>query len=102
METFKFISMYSPILTKDLDCLMDQQWLNDTCIEFAFEYFENEKFKNQLNDFAFVRPAIAYLMAQIEDSKSLDGVVPPGLRDKKYIFIPINDNEGDRAGGFHW
>jgi sentrin-specific protease 8 len=91
------------IYQEDLENLLPGQWINDSIIEFTYEYFEQELFsKHSL--FGFIRPAIVYLISQISDPISLveDSVLPAGLHEKEVLFMPINDNRGNIAGGTHW
>ncbi|KAJ3306789.1 SUMO1 sentrin specific peptidase 8 [Blyttiomyces sp. JEL0837] len=52
---------------------------------------------------AFLRPAIVHLLAHGADQSFLESVVTPlKLKEKAIVFIPVNDNEDERAGGAHW
>jgi sentrin-specific protease 8 len=82
--------------------LIPPNWITDTIIEFTFEYFEREIFVKHDNRFAFIRPAIVYLIVHSSDINSLKGAIPDDFDQKDTIFMPINDNEGNQAGGTHW
>ncbi|KAJ3158347.1 SUMO1 sentrin specific peptidase 8 [Irineochytrium annulatum] len=86
----------------DVRLLDDGNWLNDTLIEFVYEYLERSHDPKSLKT-AFVRPAIIHLLAHATDTAHLEAVVGGlNLHTKEIIFIPINDNEGAGAGGGHW
>ncbi|KAI8891632.1 hypothetical protein BC833DRAFT_613598, partial [Globomyces pollinis-pini] len=99
----KSILMYGDvqIYEKDLASVGPGMWLNDTILEFEYEFFEIDSFSDQ-SSIAFIRPAIVYLMTQFIGPDSLEGVWSPDLKSKQLIFLPINDNQGDQAGGSHW
>ncbi|KAI8851427.1 hypothetical protein BC829DRAFT_360984, partial [Chytridium lagenaria] len=92
---------------QDYKLLDDGQWLNDTIIEFFYEWLEHHqkgtRTKSLAESFAYVRPAIVHLLAHTSDVGFLESVLE-GLRlkTKQVIFIPVNDNESDSAGGGHW
>ncbi|KAJ3255687.1 hypothetical protein HK103_006129 [Boothiomyces macroporosus] len=76
------------IYNEDLETLEPCQWLNDTVIEFVYEYTEKEE---ECDFIDLVRPAIVYLIANTDcDIKYT----------KDYVFLPLNDSDGD--GGSHW
>jgi sentrin-specific protease 8 len=85
----------------DLETLRPGEWLNDTIIEFAYEYYEKEIFQDQKR-FLFLRPAIVYLIMHTRDRSSLEGALPIGMDQKDVIFLPINDSSGEDDSGSHW
>jgi sentrin-specific protease 8 len=84
----------------DLETLRPGEWLNDTIIEFCFEYFEQDIFKQQQR-FLFLRPAIVFLMMHTKDRSGLESALPIGLQENDIIFLPINDSDGIDSGT-HW
>ncbi|KAJ3417497.1 SUMO1 sentrin specific peptidase 8 [Chytridiales sp. JEL 0842] len=90
------------IRQSDLDLLQEGNWLNDTLIEFIYEYLEN-KWASSPRPFAFLRPAIVHLLSNAYDTSFLESVFEGlKLENKEVIFIPINDNSNEGAGGSHW
>ncbi|KAJ3271897.1 hypothetical protein HDV01_006111 [Terramyces sp. JEL0728] len=76
------------IYDEDLATLEPHQWLNDTIIEFVYEYTELEPNYSFID---LVRPAILFLIANTDSDIKYT---------KDYVFMPLNDSDGD--GGSHW
>ncbi|KAJ3094928.1 SUMO1 sentrin specific peptidase 8 [Phlyctochytrium planicorne] len=113
------------IRQNDYDLLEPGNWLNDTIIEFFYEWLEKHiegtKEKSVSKRFGFLRPAIVHLLAHSSDAGFLESVLEGlELKTKDVIFIPgeelfwtndamiiktdrpVNDNETEQAGGGHW
>lgn len=74
------------------------------CISFYFEIL-NDKFKNFENEFFLFDPASTSMIIFDEDMEDLyDMFSSVNLSDRKYLFMPINDNTNKYkiAGGNHW
>ena len=84
----------------DLLLLEAGEWLNDTVIEFYYEYLERSLNNSEI---LFLRPCIVYLIIQSKTA-DLDGIqgVLPTLKTRRLVFMPLNDNQGNKAGGTHW
>ncbi|KAJ3114137.1 SUMO1 sentrin specific peptidase 8 [Phlyctochytrium bullatum] len=91
----------------DYILLDDGQWLNDTIIEFFYEWLEKHHIRVAQGAAAataaaalgFMRPAIVHLLAHAADASYLGSVVEGlNLTSKTAIFIPVNDNETEMAG----
>ncbi|KAI8057066.1 hypothetical protein BDF22DRAFT_617341 [Syncephalis plumigaleata] len=84
----------------DLQLLSPGRWLNDTCIEFFYEYLERQIV--QTDEILLMRPAIAHMIAQSTSNEYLS-VLPPQLHERAVIFLPINNHTcADTPGGSHW
>lgn len=99
-----------PVVLSYFDCLLHEsdrqllnhgQWLNDNLIEFVFEYFSRNLFKDRAEEILFVPPATTQFlkMAPSEASAVLD---PLDFAKKSFSFFAVNDNEYDAIGGTHW
>ena len=72
------------IYQEDLATLEPGEWLNDTIIEFMFEYYESdESFKNLY----FCRPCIVHLMSHSTNNTDLGSALSPDLATKEIICI---------------
>ena len=83
----------------DLQVLDKGRWINDTIIEFYYEYLEQSLDQKIL----LLRPCMVYLMIQSRKDE-LIGLKSclPELSNRDLIFMPLNDNDGDHVGGTHW
>ncbi|BFZ57803.1 hypothetical protein PYCC9005_004857 [Savitreella phatthalungensis] len=90
---------------EDLDNYESDQWLQDSNIEFIYEWLEREKLGLLQQDLLLLRPSIGFLFASIAQQNGVidDSLLPNGFLDAKYVFIPITDNvDPTKAGGSHW
>lgn len=96
----------SIIYESDLSLLEEGNWLNDRIIGFVCDYLENEVFKNECeqNLITFINPStVQYLkLCQNHDEAAACFFEPLNLKNKKFIFLPLNSNESVDAGGSHW
>ena len=91
------------IKQSDIDCLSDYQYLNDLIISFYYEIL-NEKYMS--NDIVLLDPAVSMSIIFDQDLDDINNCIfqPLGMKDKKYIFVPINDNTKIeyKTSGSHW
>ncbi|KAI9193407.1 uncharacterized protein BJ171DRAFT_528232 [Polychytrium aggregatum] len=88
---------------EDFDLLEEGQWLNDTIIQFYYEYLELQVHKNNPH-VEFLRPSIVHLVTNTQDPTSLQSALPKDLAKKNIVFLPINDSDGttNSISGSHW
>lgn len=97
----------SLVFQSDLDLLKEGQWINDRIIGFVYEYLEKEVFPSECNEknlFAFLNPSsVQYLKLceSLEEAK-MCFLEPLELKNKSYVFLPLNSNQTTDAGGSHW
>ncbi|ORY82457.1 hypothetical protein BCR37DRAFT_312601 [Protomyces lactucae-debilis] len=91
---------------EDIDNYKDENWLQDSNIEFFYEWMEREKMPKSDPQLVFlVRPSIGYLVASIAQQGGVvdASLLPDGFLDARYVFLPITDNiDPSKAGGSHW
>ena len=91
------------IKKSDIDCLSDYQYLNDLIISFYYEIL-NEKYIS--NDIVLLDPAVSMSIIFDQDLDDINNCIfqPLGMKDKKFIFVPINDNTKIeyKTSGSHW
>ncbi|KAF4521615.1 hypothetical protein B566_EDAN006657 [Ephemera danica] len=86
----------------DLQLLQGPHWLNDSLIGFYFEYLQYLAFKDN-SDFLFISPEVTQLLKNCSKQELPIFLEPLDAKQKKYIFLPLNDCEiVDRPGGSHW
>ena len=91
------------IKKSDIDCLSDYQYLNDLIISFYYEIL-NEKYMS--NDIVLLDPAVSMSIIFDKDLDDINNCIfePLGMKNKKFIFVPINDNTKIeyKTSGSHW
>ncbi len=91
------------IKQSDIDCLDDYTYLNDLIISFYYEIL-NEKYDN--DKICLIDPAVSMSIVFDKDLDDIKDFIfnPLELGKKKYIFVPINDNETIeyKTKGSHW
>ncbi|CAG8549820.1 2371_t:CDS:2 [Paraglomus brasilianum] len=93
---------------EDVHFLYDDQWLNDTCIEFYMEYLERTKLLStrgsSILQVFLLRPAITFLITIAPDESDLSSAIPAQLAGSDVIFSPVNNNTNPElaGGGSHW
>ncbi|KAJ3187376.1 hypothetical protein HDU85_006664 [Gaertneriomyces sp. JEL0708] len=86
----------------DVDLLQDGEWLNDAIISFQYDWLEKVAFSNS-QKVLFMRPSMVALLTQsVESPEELQGVLPPDLDKRAWIWMPINDGSAVAGGGSHW
>ncbi|KAJ3377404.1 hypothetical protein HDU92_008327, partial [Lobulomyces angularis] len=85
----------------ELDILTHNGWINDNIIHFYFAFLEKQ-FKSLLKEtFYLVRPAMCHLL--VNSTLPLpQSVAPEEMKNAKFVFIPVNNNEFEYVGGSHW
>ena len=95
----------SLIKRSDFNLLNDNNWLNDSIIGVFYDFFENELFANECKEhlFAFVNPSTVQLLKMLSYDEAVSTIIEPlELNKKQFVFLPINDNQENTAGGSHW
>ncbi|TPX35243.1 hypothetical protein SmJEL517_g02255 [Synchytrium microbalum] len=85
----------------DVELLKAPNWINDSLIEFYYEYLERELFPTS-SGICFLRPALVQLIAHQEDPTQLKHALPTDLQHQRAIFCPLTDVTDNSAGGSHW
>ncbi|KAJ7311406.1 hypothetical protein JRQ81_007034 [Phrynocephalus forsythii] len=101
-----------PVVLSYMDSLLRQSdvllldppcWLNDRVIGFAFEYFASDQFQEFADRVCFVGPEVAQFIKCTPSPEELAVFLEPlGLPQKKVVFLAVNDNASQGAGGSHW
>ncbi|KAI9026676.1 hypothetical protein CLU79DRAFT_742885, partial [Phycomyces nitens] len=86
----------------DYRTLDEEQWLNDTILEFHMEYLERTSVQPKTS-IKLLRPAIVQLITHTQDPREIISALPPDLNQQSAIFIPVNDGRPSAANsGSHW
>lgn len=87
----------------DLALLEGPHWLNDQVIGFAFEYFATERFKSLGEVACFISPEVTQFIKCASSQEELALFLEPlGLAARRWVFLAVNDNSHQTAGGSHW
>ncbi|XP_010874017.1 sentrin-specific protease 8 [Esox lucius] len=87
----------------DVALLEGPHWLNDQVIGFAFEYFATELFKGLGETVIFISPEVAQFIKYASCPEELAQFLEPlGLATRRWVFLAVNDNSNQTAGGSHW
>ena len=105
---FPFDWEQNTIREKDFNTLLNGNWLNDTIIGFAYDYFPNIEFSEayKANKILYIHPITVNTMKMMA-SMSPD-FVDDTLNDLNFlkydlVFLPINDGSSQKqASGGHW
>uniref|UniRef100_UPI00398E4AE5 sentrin-specific protease 8 n=1 Tax=Pristiophorus japonicus TaxID=55135 RepID=UPI00398E4AE5 len=93
----------SLIRRSDLSLLNPPNWLNDHIIGFAFEYFAAEQYKELLGRACFISPEVTQFIKCAASQEELAIFLEPlALAQKSLVFLAVNDNSVQSAGGSHW
>ncbi|XP_038640369.1 sentrin-specific protease 8 [Scyliorhinus canicula] len=93
----------SLVRRSDLSLLNPPNWLNDHIIAFAFEYFANEQYKELLDSSCFISPEVTQFIKCMASQEELAIFLEPlELPQKSLVFLAVNDNSVQAAGGSHW
>lgn len=87
----------------DVSLLEGPCWLNDQVIGFAFEYFTAKRFRVLQEELVFISPEVTQFIkcASCPDELALF-LEPLGLTSRRWVFLAVNDNSDQTAGGSHW
>ncbi|XP_069910850.1 sentrin-specific protease 8 [Oryctolagus cuniculus] len=95
--------MDSLLRQSDVSLLDPPSWLNDHVIGFAFEYFANCQFRDCSDHVSFISPEVTQFIKCTSDPAEVALFLEPlGLPNKRVVFLAINDNSNQAAGGTHW
>ncbi|XP_016330844.1 sentrin-specific protease 8-like isoform X1 [Sinocyclocheilus anshuiensis] len=87
----------------DVALLNGPHWLNDQVIGFAFEYFATERFKSLGEKVCFISPEVAQFIKYASCQEELAIFLEPlSLASCRCVFLAVNDNSNQSAGGSHW
>uniref|UniRef100_A0A3P9JTY9 SUMO peptidase family member, NEDD8 specific n=1 Tax=Oryzias latipes TaxID=8090 RepID=A0A3P9JTY9_ORYLA len=87
----------------DVSLLEGPHWLNDQVIGFAFEYYAAERFRVLGGAVIFISPEVTQFIkcASCPDELALF-LEPLNLTAHSWVFLAVNDNSSQTAGGSHW
>ncbi|XP_017565252.1 sentrin-specific protease 8 [Pygocentrus nattereri] len=87
----------------DVSLLEGPHWLNDQVIGFAFEYFATERFKSLGDKVCFISPEVTQFIKCASCQEELALFLEPlRLPSRRWVFLAVNDNSNQTAGGSHW
>ncbi|XP_026866472.2 sentrin-specific protease 8 [Electrophorus electricus] len=87
----------------DVSLLDGPHWLNDQVIGFAFEYFATERFKSLGEMVCFISPEVTQFIKYASCQEELALFLEPlRLASRHWVFLAVNDNSNQTAGGSHW
>ncbi|XP_072516344.1 sentrin-specific protease 8 [Salminus brasiliensis] len=87
----------------DVSLLDGPHWLNDQVIGFAFEYFATERFKSLGDKVCFISPEVTQFIKCASCQEELALFLEPlRLPSRRWVFLAVNDNSNQTAGGSHW
>ncbi|TRY96163.1 hypothetical protein DNTS_008371 [Danionella cerebrum] len=87
----------------DVALLNGPHWLNDQVIGFAFEYFATEHFKSLGKNACFISPEVTQFIKYTSCQEELTIFLEPlDLASCRWVFLAVNDNSNQTAGGSHW
>ncbi|XP_006167314.1 sentrin-specific protease 8 isoform X1 [Tupaia chinensis] len=95
--------MDSLLRQSDVSLLDPPSWLNDHIIGFAFEYFANTQFHDCSDRVCFISPEVTQFIKCTRSPAEVAMFLEPlDLPHKRAVFLAINDNSNQTAGGTHW
>ena len=69
-------------------CLLGQEWLSDTVIEFYLEYLRCVKFKDYYDQIEIIGPCVAQLLKNIDNKEDIVNELEPlNLPGRKIVLI---------------
>lgn len=87
----------------DVALLDGPHWLNDQVIGFAFEYFSTERFRSLGEKVCFISPEVTQFIKYASCQEELSIFLEPlRLTSRRWVFLAVNDNSNQTAGGSHW
>jgi len=104
------------VIPENMETLLDDNWLDDSIISFAYEYIYTSQIipilterirygrKDQINNaIHLLLPTFSFLLGNCQTPSELREVLP-NLENSSFIFMPVNDNIdfGEPEGGSHW
>lgn len=91
----------SLLRSSDLNILRGPHWLNDQIISFYMEYLETYVYHGN-KEMLFVSPEVVQCIKLVSKNEVSIFLDPLKANERQFIFLPLNDNNEDRAGGCHW
>lgn len=99
--TYKTISLHK----SDVRCVSSPNYINDLIISFYYEIL-NDQFESYSSLFALLDPVVTMSLISDTSIEDLHDMIydPLDLDNKKYVFLPINDNKSltTPGSGNHW
>ncbi|XP_054627962.1 sentrin-specific protease 8 isoform X1 [Dunckerocampus dactyliophorus] len=87
----------------DVSLLEGPNWLNDQIIGFAFEYLAGERFRILGENIIFISPEVTQFIKCASTPEELAMFLEPlDLASRRWVFLAVNDNSNQTAGGSHW
>ncbi|XP_061743338.1 sentrin-specific protease 8 [Nerophis ophidion] len=87
----------------DVSLLEGPHWLNDQIIGFAFEYFASERFRILGESVVFISPEVTqFIKCASSQEESAVFLQPLDLASRRWVFLAVNNNCNQTAGGTHW
>lgn len=91
------------IRQSDYRILQSRQWINDSLIEFWYEYLTHNLFKEYSNQLLCLSPSLTQLIKMTDSMDEIQAILQPlEIQQRKLILIPMNDNLSYDYGGSHW
>lgn len=102
-DSNRMILSYHNTLLKESDVhlLTGPHWLNDQLISFYLEYLERDVYENR-NEMLFISPEVVQCLKFVSRQEMHIFLEPLNATTKPFIFLPLNDNNEVKAGGYHW
>merc|ERR1711990_501387 len=96
------LSYFDSLLRQsDIALLEKPNWLNDKIIGFAFQYYQEDVFKNE--NVCLVDPSVTQMVKLCSSPFDVQALLSSlELEKKSIVLISINDNDSVEAGGSHW
>ncbi|OTF71445.1 hypothetical protein BLA29_008054 [Euroglyphus maynei] len=98
------LSYHDAIIRKsDYRILQTRQWINDSLIEFWYEYLTHNLYEEYSNEFLCLSPSLIQLIKMNDSMDEIRAILQPlHMERRKLILIPLNDNMSLDYGGSHW
>ena len=98
------LNYHNAVLYKrDVSNFQDGNWLNDSCINFCFRWFEFSELAGK-SHVLFLDPSVmSYIKLQHLDEDDIQDL-RRGLRlhERTFILVPCNDNTSFSVSSSHW
>ena len=101
MELILLTYKNTTLRQSDVDNLNDNCWLNDTCINFYYDYLSENLGTNVL----LMDPSASFLIVFENDMEDLEPFLASlDLDSRRYVFFPVNNNTDHTipGAGSHW
>lgn len=91
------------IRQSDYRILQSRQWINDSLIEFWYEYLTHNLYKEYSNQLLCLSPSLTQLIKMTDSMDEIRMILQPlNIEQRKLILMPLNDNMSYDYGGSHW